>query len=49
MIVRPGCYFLRSVVKGRPYRIGDEDDGQAVLCTWLDTNERTWIPYSWLD
>lgn len=45
----PGCYFLREIAKDRPYILGGESDGQSLLCTWLDTGERQWIPYSWLD
>lgn len=48
-ITKPGCYFLREVVKGRPYSLGGESDGQSLLCVWLDTGERSWIPFSWLD
>lgn len=49
MYARPGCYFLRSVAKGRPYILGGESDGQSILCVWKDTWERAWIPYTWLD
>lgn len=49
MFARPGCYFLRSVAKGRPYILGGESDGQSILCVWQDTWEREWIPYTWLD
>jgi hypothetical protein len=46
---RPGCYFLRAIAKDRPYSLGGESDGQSLLCVWLDTHERAWIPFSWLD
>lgn len=45
---RPGCYFLKFA-NGRPYVLGDESDGQSILCVWQDTFERAWIPLSWLD
>lgn len=46
---KPGCYFLREIAKGRPYTLGDESDGQSLLCTFHDTGERMWIPFTWLD
>ncbi len=48
MIVKPGCYFLKFA-NGRAYTVGDESDGQSLLCVFHDTGERTWIPYSWFD
>lgn len=48
MYARPGCYFLR-IANGRPYTLGGESDGQSLLCVWHDTNERQWIPFTWLD
>lgn len=48
MYTRPGCYFLK-IANGRPYRLGDQSDGQSLLCIWLDTYEQQWIPYTWFD
>ena len=48
-IAKPGCYFLREVASGRPYTLGGESDGTSLLCVFLDTGERVWIPFTWLD